>query len=153
MRVMEYALRPMVLEDIPQVVAIEKVSFPTPWSPYAFACELQDNDFAYYLVVTPVADPSTVAGYGGMWIIIDEAHITNIAIGPAYRGKALGDFLMNGMVALAMKKGILRMTLEVRVSNCVAKRLYDRMGFKPAGVRPGYYMDTNEDALIMWKEL
>lgn len=141
------------MEDIPQVVAIEKVSFPTPWSPYAFACELQDNDFAYYLVLTPVDEPSTVVGYGGMWIIIDEAHITNIAISPAYRGKALGEFLMNGMIGLARKKRIMRMTLEVRVSNHTAKRLYDRMGFMSAGIRPGYYMDTNEDAIIMWKEL
>jgi len=150
---MQYALRPMLMGDIPQIVAIEKKSFPTPWSPYAFACELRDNEFAYYMVVTPADDPYTVVGYGGMWLIIDEDHITNIAITPAYRGKALGEFLMKGMMDLAVKKRARRMTLEVRVSNDTAKRLYERMGFVSAGLRPGYYIDTNEDAVIMWKEL
>lgn len=150
---MEFTLRPMVMEDIPQVVTIEKKSFPTPWSPYAFACELSDNDFAYYLVVNPAQDPKTVVGYGGMWLIIDEAHVTNIAITPAYRGKALGELLLRGMIELALSKNILRMTLEVRPSNLPAQKLYNRLGFKAAGIRPGYYADTNEDAIIMWCDI
>ncbi|MCR4443080.1 MAG: ribosomal protein S18-alanine N-acetyltransferase [Peptococcaceae bacterium] len=150
---MEYALRPMKIEDIPQIVAIEKKSFPTPWSSYAFTCELCDNEFAYYLVLTLSGNPSTVVGYGGMWIIIDEAHVTNIAVAPAHRGKSLGKMLLNGLLELAKEKRVQRMTLEVRVSNKIAQALYKKMGFTPAGLRPGYYADTNEDALIMWKEI
>jgi len=150
---MEYTLRPMTIEDIPQIVAIEKKSFPTPWSSYAFSCELCDNEFAHYLVVISSSQPATVLGYGGMWIIIDEAHITNIAVAPAYRGKSLGKMLMSGLIKLAREKKARRMTLEVRVSNKIAQALYARMGFTPAGIRPGYYADTNEDALIMWKEI
>lgn len=150
---MECVLRPMVLDDIPQVVAIEKKSFPTPWSPYAFTCELCDNHFAHYLVVVPADDSSTVAGYGGLWLIVDEAHITNIAVAPAYRGQSLGESLMQGLIQLALSKRAVRMTLEVRVSNKIAQNLYEKIGFKAAGIRPGYYMDTNEDAIIMWKEI
>ncbi|MGI6606852.1 MAG: ribosomal protein S18-alanine N-acetyltransferase [Peptococcia bacterium] len=150
---LHYFLRPMKKEDVPQVVEIEKKSFPTPWSSYAFSCELADNEFAYYLIVTTEENPAEVLGYGGMWIILDEVHITNIAITPAYRGKRLGEFLMKGMFALALRKGASRMTLEVRVSNQRAQRLYTKLGFTVAGIRPGYYSDTNEDALIMWKEL
>jgi len=150
---MEYLLRAMTMEDIPQVVNIEKKSFPTPWSAYAFACELCDNQFANYLVVISSTDPTTVLGYGGMWFICDEAHITNIAINPSMRGNGLGEMLMEGMVLHAKSKNIIRMTLEVRVSNNSAQKLYKKMKFVSAGIRPGYYVDTNEDALIMWKEL
>ncbi len=150
---MNYLLRPMKKEDISQVVEIEKQAFPTPWSSYAFSCELADNDFAYYLIVTTEESPAEVLGYGGMWIILDEVHITNIAIAPTSRGKRLGEFLLRGMFSLAMQKKALRMTLEVRASNHIAQKLYTKMGFTAAGVRPGYYADTNEDALIMWKEL
>ncbi|MDX9871318.1 MAG: ribosomal protein S18-alanine N-acetyltransferase [Clostridia bacterium] len=149
----EYILRPMVLDDISQIIAIEKKSFPTPWSAYAFTCELCDNEFAYYFVLSLENNPSAVIGYGGMWIITDEAHITNIAVTPDYRGKRLGERLMEGLMALAKAKQVVRMTLEVRLSNEPAQRLYKRIGFASAGIRPGYYIDTNEDALIMWKEL
>ncbi len=150
---MEFILRSMLMEDIPQIVEIEKKSFPTPWSPYAFSCEIRDNEFAHYLVVTDVEDQEKVFGYGGMWIIVDEAHITNIAIAPASRGKALGEFLMNGLISLAYSKRVSRMTLEVRVSNKTAQKLYEKLGFKSAGIRPGYYIDTDEDAIIMWKTI
>lgn len=149
----EYTLRPMLIGDIPQIIAIEKKSFPTPWSSYAFTCELCDNEFAYYFVLVSEKDPTTIVGYGGMWIIIDEAHITNIAVAPAYRGKKLGQYILEGLIDLARLKKAVRMTLEVRVSNDDAQKLYKRIGFLPAGIRPGYYIDTNEDALIMWKEI
>lgn len=150
---MGYRLRPMTMEDIPQIVAIEKVSFPTPWSAYAFTCELCDNEFARYLVIVKDTYPWTVLGYGGMWLICDEAHITNIAVSPAFRGQGLGKLLMEGMIAEAKARGMKRMTLEVRVSNHTAQKLYRNLNFVSAGIRPGYYVDTNEDALIMWKEL
>ncbi len=141
------------MDDIPWIVEIEKRSFPTPWSAYAFSCELSDNEFAHYLVATPEGDPAKVVGYGGMWIIIDEAHITNVAVAPDYRGKSLGTFLMNGLFAVARKKGVLQMTLEVRITNSTARSLYEKLGFEAAGIRPGYYVDTQEDAFIMWKKL
>jgi len=148
----KYLLRPMEEKDIPQVVEIEKQSFSCPWSPYAFKCELADNEFAYYLVITTEDNQELVLGYGGMWLIIDESHITNIAIAPEHRGKKLGELLMGGLEALALQKGALRMTLEVRVSNEKAQTLYKRRGFVPSGIRPNYYALENEDALIMWKE-
>lgn len=149
---MAYLLRAMKKEDISQIVEIEKQSFASPWSAYAFQCELADNDFAHYLVVTSADNSEQVLGYGGMWLIIDEAHITNIAIAPQYRGKNLGEFLLNGLEVLAAQKGAVRMTLEVRVSNKKAQTLYKRRGFVPSGIRPNYYVAENEDALIMWKE-
>lgn len=150
---MGYTLREMTIDDIPQVVAIEKKSFPTPWSAYAFTCELDDNQFANYLVAVSTEDPSTVLGYGGMWLICDEAHITNVAISPSFRGRGLGRLLMEGLVCQAKAKKALRMTLEVRTSNRIAQNLYKKMKFVSAGIRPGYYIDTNEDAMIMWKVL
>lgn len=150
---MEYFLRPMIKKDIAQVVEIEQKSFPTPWSSYAFSCELSDNEFACYLVASPCNDSSRVVGYGGMWIIIDEAHITNVAVAPAHRGKGLGKLLLAGLFQSAGAKNARRITLEVRVSNLPAQHLYKQMGFKSVGIRPGYYMDTNEDAMIMWRDL
>lgn len=149
---MTYLLRAMKEEDISQVVEIEKQSFFSPWSAYAFKCELADNEFAYYLVVTTEDNLEQVLGYGGMWVIIDEAHITNIAIAPEARGKNLGELLLKGLEVVAIENGAVRMTLEVRVSNEKAKALYKRRGFVPTGIRPNYYVDGNEDALIMWKE-
>lgn len=141
------------MDDIPQIVAIEKKSFPTPWSPYAFTCELCDNEFAHYLVIAPKDNPATVVGYGGMWVIVDEAHITNIAIAPPYRSKSLGEMLLVGLISLAYNQRAKRMTLEVRNSNIIAQKLYTKLGFVAAGIRPGYYVDTREDALIMWREI
>lgn len=150
---MKFVLRNMVVKDISHVVDIERKSFPTPWSPYAFTCELSDNEFAHYLVVVPEIQKDRVVGYGGMWIIIDEAHITNVAIEPEFRGKQLGEMLMKGLMRLAKAKNALNMTLEVRISNSTAQNLYKKLGFVESGVRPGYYVDTNEDAIIMWKNL
>lgn len=150
---MNLMVRPMTFQDIPQVVDIEKKSFPTPWSSFAFTCELLDNDFAWYLVLTTREDQAHILGYGGMWIIIDEAHITNIALEPSSRGRGWGRFLMEEMIKLAKEKGAQRMTLEVRVSNKQAQKLYKKLGFAEAGIRPGYYIDNCKDALIMWLEL
>jgi len=147
-----FRLRKMELGDVGQVVEIEKLSFPTPWSAYAFTCEVLDNNFAYYFVLT-LEDSEAVIGYGGMWIILDEAHITNIAVAPPYRGKRLGEYLLKNMMLTALAKGADRITLEVRVSNTSAQKLYNRLGFEAAGLRKGYYVDTKEDAIIMWKDL
>lgn len=142
--------RLMNLDDISTIVDIERESFTAPWSEEAFRNELTQNLFAKYMVMEL---EGTVLGYGGMWLIIDEAHITNIAVRENYRGLGYGKQLLMEMMKTAHWLGALRMTLEVRVTNERAQSLYRKMGFYPAGVRPGYYSDNNEDALIMWVDL
>lgn len=142
--------RSMKLDDIPTICEIEKESFPTPWTEGAFQNEITNNHFAHYLVMEAAGE---IAGYAGMWLIMDEAHITNIAVRPHFRGRKLGTRLMMQMQASALFLGAERMTLEVRVSNTVAQSLYAKMGFTPAGLRKGYYTDNGEDAVIMWAEL
>jgi len=142
--------RAMRLTDVPNIVAIEQEAFPTPWTAEAFMNELSHNHFARYTVME---DGTGIIGYGGMWTIIDEAHVTNIALRRDRRGRGLGELLLRRMMDQAAEYGMHRMTLEVRVSNERAQRLYERLGFEPAGIRPGYYSDNNEDALIMWVEL
>lgn len=144
---MDYKIRKMSVEDLDQIMEIEQVSFPSPWSRHLYASELV-NDFAYYLVLL-VEDQ--VVGYAGMWLIIDEAHVTNIAIAPAFRGHRLGEYLLQAMIKVAIDYEAIGITLEVRPSNYAARRLYTRLGFVAVGLRRGYYTDTDEDAIIMWK--
>ncbi|WP_048600890.1 ribosomal protein S18-alanine N-acetyltransferase [Rubeoparvulum massiliense] len=146
----QFQIRPMQVEDIDAVHQVETLSFTTPWSKEAFYQELTGNPLAFYTVIT-VDDQ--VVGYGGMWVIIDEAHVTNIAIHPDFRGKKLGYHLLVQMMAYAYMRGARRMTLEVRLSNQIAQRLYTKMGFESYGVRKHYYEDNGEDALIMWANL
>ena len=146
----QVTFRRMTLKDLDRIMAIEKASFSAPWSRNAFTGELSDNHFARYLVMQ-MGDE--IIGYGGMWIIIDEAHVTNIAVYPLYRGKKLGERLLRFMMAVAYTEGARRMTLEVRVSNFQAKNLYLKLGFVEAGLRKGYYTDNKEDAIIMWADI
>jgi len=146
----ELVFRSMVLEDVPAIVSIENEAFTTPWTSEAFINELLNNMFAKYMVMELRGE---IIGYGGMWVIMDEAHITNIAIGSRYRRQGLGHRLLLELQRTAVFFGAVKMTLEVRVSNEHAQHLYRKHGFEPAGVRPNYYSDDNEDALIMWAEL
>lgn len=140
--------RQMEIDDIDAVCAIEKASFSIPWTYEAFKNELTNNMLAKYMILEM---DGTVAGYVGMWLIIDEAHITNIAISPEHRGKGYGEQLLNELANLAIYMGMRAMTLEVRVSNRVAIQLYTKLGFEEAGIRKGYYSDNGEDALVMWR--
>lgn len=142
--------RPMTLEDIPDVMVIEHESFTLPWSEGAFRNEMTMNHFARYLILEVEGKP---VGYCGMWTIVDEAHITNIAIRTAMRGQHLGEHLLRVMMDWAVELGMVRMTLEVRISNYIAQSLYGKMGFVPTGKRKDYYSDNHEDALIMWCDL
>jgi [ribosomal protein S18]-alanine N-acetyltransferase len=144
------AFRPMREEDIPVICEIEVESFATPWTSGAFHNELNNNQFAQYLVMEV---GGRIAGYGGMWLIMEEAHITNIAVREAYRGRKLGERLLREMMRNARLFGALRMTLEVRPSNTVAQNLYEKLGFYSVGIRRGYYTDNKEDAIIMWVDL
>jgi ribosomal-protein-alanine N-acetyltransferase len=145
-----FRTRKMTLADVEGVSRVEQASFPTPWSKQAFYNELVNNHFAYYMVVE---DNQLIVAYCGMWVIMDEAHITNIAVLPEYRGNKIGETLLRMMMVKAKMDGAQRMTLEVRPSNQVALRLYTKLGFEATGVRPNYYSDNKEDAIIMWVEL
>ena len=136
----------MRLEDVPAVHEIEAASFPTPWPDYAFRQEIQTNRLAHYLVVK--AGDETI-GYGGMWLMVDEAHVTTFAVLPEWRRRGVGARLMLAMMHVARELHAYLMTLEVRLSNHPARELYGRFGFRPVGIRPRYYSDNNEDALIM----
>lgn len=144
------AFRPMEIMDLPQIEKVEKSSFSTPWPGKAFYDELMFNQFAYYTVVI---FEGKVIGYCGFWLILDEAHITNIAIHPDYRGLGIGEATLNYVMRFAKKMGADKMTLEVRASNRVAQTLYEKLGFVSSGLRKGYYTDNKEDALIMWVTL
>ena len=141
-------VREMELSDIDSVVDIEKNSFPIPWTKGTFISELKRNKLARYYVVEV---DGRVVGYAGLWLIMNEAHITNIAIHPKYRGKGMGKKLVGGLIEEILKINIYRITLEVRPSNAAALALYKKFGFVPCGIRPEYYRDNNEDAIIMWR--
>jgi ribosomal-protein-alanine N-acetyltransferase len=134
--------------DIDGVLAVEQQSFTTPWSREGFVNEM-NNELSYYLVMV---EAGKIIGYAGMWLIVDEAHVTNVAVLPTYRGKRLGEKLMSALLEHAKNRGAVRMTLEVRASNMVAQGLYSKFGFTSQGRRRNYYTDTKEDALIMWCE-
>ncbi|MDR4945016.1 ribosomal protein S18-alanine N-acetyltransferase [Neobacillus cucumis] len=145
-----FVFRYMREEDIDQVLEVEHASFTTPWSREAFYNEIHNNKFAVYIVLE---EDNKIIGYCGTWIVIDEAHVTNIAILPEYRGKKLGDALLNKLISVAREMGARSMTLEVRVTNHVAQSLYRKFGFQNGGIRKNYYSDNQEDALIMWVNL
>ncbi|MFV9511851.1 ribosomal protein S18-alanine N-acetyltransferase [Tepidibacillus sp. LV47] len=143
-------IRRATIGDVDRIWEIEQLSFSTPWSLQAFVNELTTNKYAYYFVLE---FDQKIVGYVGMWLLFDEAHITNVAIDPAFRGKKLGELLMRYVMNTAKAFGANRMTLEVRVSNHVAISLYKKLGFKEEGIRKNYYADTFEDAIIMWVNL
>lgn len=145
-----YTFRLMEEKDIDQIVKIEEECFTVPWSRVSFENELRINSFARYIVIE---DGEKIIGYCGSWVILDEAHITNIAILPEYRGRKLGETLLKKVMEIARQEGAKRMTLEVRVSNHVAISLYRKLGFREGGIRKNYYTDNQEDALIMWVNL
>ncbi len=147
---MEIVIRKMEERDLDRIIEIEKDAFTTPWSKNAFFLEITKNQLARYIVAEI---DNFVVGYGGIWLIIDEGHITNIAVDSRYRGLGVGKKLVEGLICLCRENNIGDMTLEVRVSNIVAKNLYKKYGFIESGIRPNYYSDDNEDAIIMWKKL
>lgn len=147
---MDYIFRKMLASDIEAVYIIECKSFPTPWSIESFYKEINENRLAHYYVVE---ESGKIIAYGGMWNVVGESHITNIAVLPECRGKGIGNILVKNMIDAAISMENVSMTLEVRVSNESAIKLYEKHGFERSGVRPKYYKENNEDALIMWKKL
>ncbi len=170
-----YALRPMKVRDIPTVSAIEQSVFALPWSTTAFRYELRSNPASEYLVLRYLPwvkstkrlswrsarwlparrlsresrDDAALLGYGGFWVVLDEAHICTLALRPEWRGRGLGELLLVSLLERAIRRQSRLVTLEVRVSNIVAQNLYYKYGFELVGRRRRYYSDNREDALVL----
>jgi len=164
-----YVVELMQIADLRQVMVIEYDVFPTPWPLSAYRHELTQNDLSTYVVLRQrdveaggrwpprvgrrlsLAAGRTlpVLGYGGFWMIVDEAHISTLAVHPEWREKGLGELLLVALIEAAVLRGAVEATLEVRVSNLVAQALYRKHDFAQVGRRKGYYTDNREDALIM----
>jgi ribosomal-protein-alanine N-acetyltransferase len=138
------AIRPMTLEDLVEVVALESASQPRPWSEGVFRDELA-ADNRTYLVAT---DDGDIVGFGGIMVVGEEAHVTNLLVDVERRGRGMGRTLMVALIEAAVAGGARHLTLEVRKENNAARALYSRLGLAPVGVRPRYYGD--DDALILW---
>ena len=142
-------IRPMTIDDVDEVYVVEEDCFVDPWSKESIRKELKNN-LARYLVAQL---DDKIVGYVGIWFVVDEGHITNVAVHSDYRGKKIGDKLVKEMIELCKENNIVAMTLEVRASNIVAQNLYRKYGFKMGGIRKEYYSDNKEDAIIMWNQL
>lgn len=138
----------MSIEHLDDVMTVENASFRIPWSREAFTEEINHNPAARYYVVEV---NKHIVGYAGLWKVLDEGHITNIAVHPEFRGQGIGSLLLEALLYLAKQEEIVSMTLEVRKSNLVAQGLYTKYGFSKEGIRKAYYADNKEDAVIMWK--
>lgn len=161
-----YHCRAMSREDLGQVLEIERASFPNPWPASAYRYEMEHNSAATYIVLRRVGEPERppsaspqgsapipedgpILGYAGFWLILDEAHISTIAIAPYERGRGLALLLLLEVIRRAAELEAQLVTLEVRRSNRVAQTLYHKCGFQQTGIRRGYYSDNREDALIL----
>ncbi|MEC9488586.1 MAG: ribosomal protein S18-alanine N-acetyltransferase [Halanaerobium sp.] len=140
----------MQVDDLEEILEIEKESFPSAWSRKAFLFELTKNPYGLYLTLR---DEGMVAGYIGAWFLMNYTHITNLAVRESFRGKGYATNLIREIFAQARLRGSYNITLEVRRSNLAAQRLYEKLGFQIIGVKEGYYRDNREDALVMWKSL
>ena len=147
---MSVRIREMREADLDAVLAIEVEAFPVPWSAANFRSELGFPGISHLLIAEPEGKPGTVAGYACFSLVVDEAHITNFAIRNAHRRRGVGEQLLQSLLKRARSQGACSATLEVRVSNEAATRLYSKFGFAPAATRKAYYPDNKEDALVMW---
>ncbi len=141
----------MKINDIEQIMEIESAVFGEyHWTPQSFISELE-NEFGNYFTAVE-ENTNNVIGYGGYWLIFDEAHITTLAVKPDYRHQGIGELTLQKMIDVGYTKDAKWFTLEVRAGNISAQNLYFKYGFKSLGLRKNYYQDNNEDALIMWTE-
>ena len=140
-------IRQAALQDAQQMAELDQICFSIPWSLESFIQELSANEKAMYFVAE--AD-GQIAGYAGLWQILDEGHITNVAVAPKFRRQGLATAILDAFLAEGRARGIRAFTLEVRASNTAAQELYRKFGFQSAGQRPGYYEDNKEAAMIMW---
>jgi ribosomal-protein-alanine N-acetyltransferase len=166
---MSLLLRYMVLADVPQVAQIDRMAFDLPWSERSYAYEVTEASYSYMVVLEDQTETPprgwrrwlsawnghhrsaqrTIIGYGGLWKIADEAHISTIAVHPDHRGRGWGEVLLAAMIRRAIALDAAYVVLEVRVSNTRAQNLYHKYHFETAGVKPGYYRNNDEDAYEM----
>jgi [ribosomal protein S18]-alanine N-acetyltransferase len=147
---LQIAVRPMTLDDLPAVMEIDRLSFALPWPERSFRFELTGNDASHLLVAEmPLGDQRRIAGYLGYWLLVDEMHISTLAVDPEMRGWGIGERLLLAGLEQAWIQGAEMSTLEVRPSNKAALALYRKHGFELVGRRRAYYQDNNEDALLM----
>ena len=144
----DVTIRQAVPGDADDIYEIEQICFPDPWSLESIKYELEENDRAFYVVAE---HSGTIVGYAGLWWIIDEGHITNVAVRPGYRNRKIAEGIIRVLLEHTNEQGILHHTLEVRRGNEAAINLYEKFGFEVCGVRKGYYKFENEDALLMWR--
>ncbi len=144
----------MVPADIPAVLAVDSLSFPTPTTEQMFINELTDNALAHYQVLARRGEgEEAIVGFAGFWLIAGEVHISTIAVMPEERGRGRGEWLLLNLLLLACALDPLLVTLEVRRSNTTAQALYAKYRFEEVGLRRRYYRDTGEDALLMTVDL
>ena len=144
MAVMTLVLRPMTGDDVEAVLGMERSIFPDPWPEVFFRDELAAPRRSYLVA----EEDGEVVGYGGVMLVEEDAHITNLAVAEPFRGRGVATRLFLALAAGALDDGAEHFTLEVRIGNLEARRLYSRFGFAPVGIHQGFYLD--EDALIMW---
>ena len=137
----------MKQEDVPQVTEIDREAFPSLWPPANYERELK-NGLAHYIVANDEGE-QYITGFAGLWMLVDEAHITNIAVREKHRRQGIGEALLIAVIELAIELGAHLITLEVRASNAEAQKLYAKYGFVRVGLRRGYYTDNREDAVLM----
>jgi ribosomal-protein-alanine N-acetyltransferase len=135
--------------DLDAVLEIETASFTSPWTREMYLAELQNVGISFCYLAR---DGATVLGFCSFWRVVDELHINNLAVAEPYRRRGIGAALLNYVLNEGFRMGARRATLEVRRSNDAARHLYERLGFSPAGVRPAYYTNPVEDALVLWRE-
>ncbi|NPV75033.1 MAG: ribosomal protein S18-alanine N-acetyltransferase [Anaerolineae bacterium] len=148
---LSFRIRRMRLEDIPQVVAIDQVSFSLPWSERSFRFELTQNQNSRSWVCESVSTEGTtkIVGMMVIWLVVDEAHVATIAVDPAYRRRSLARRLLAYGLLELFEEGARVSHLEVRRGNVAAQRLYYEFGYEEVGIRPRYYKDNFEDAILM----
>lgn len=145
---MSIVIRRMTTEDLDGVMEIEVEAFPTPWPREAYEKEITKNDLAYYVVAE---SDGRIVGYAGLWEVVGEGHITNVAVRKERRGEGISNLLMEALLERVIALHFYGLTLEVRVSNTPARSLYEKFGFESVGVRKSYYSDNGEDAVVMWR--
>ena len=146
------SIEPMTMDDLKAVLRIEALSFATAWPQNAFTSEIRDNKLAHYFVgrAGDGAAPGRIVAYGGIWVILEDSHITTIAVHPDTRGRRYGEQMLQRLLREAVARGASWITLEVRESNEPAQSLYRKYGFTVVSTRRAYYSDNDENALVMW---
>jgi ribosomal-protein-alanine N-acetyltransferase len=138
------------LNDLDAVLGIETESFTSPWTREMYLAELQNVGVSFCYLARD--EQGIVVGFCSFWRVVDELHVNNLAVLPAYRRRGIGTSLLLSVLGEGARLGARRATLEVRRSNEAARRLYERLGFSTAGVRRAYYTNPIEDALVLWRE-